>query len=105
MPDRAVDTFAPVLSVWRPREEKPVFLLRWLVTEWCNYRCGYCPQSHDRFARRGHFTAHAFDNFPLRRWLAAFERHFAERRLSLVMTGGEPMVDGQNMRGAFVNSD
>lgn len=73
-------------------------LLRWFITEWCNYRCPYCPQTHDRRAPKGEGkTAHAFDNFPLAHWQEAFDRHFAETRLSLVITGGEPMVDRKNM--------
>jgi hypothetical protein len=42
-------------------------------------------------------TAHAFDNFPLQLWQEAFDRHFAGFRLSLVITGGEPMVDRENV--------
>ncbi|MDR3408171.1 MAG: radical SAM protein [Methylovirgula sp.] len=88
------------LSAWGPdaRHQRPAVLLRWLVTEWCNYRCPYCPQTHDRRAEKGDgLTAHAFDNFPLETWLEAFDRHFKDYRLSLVITGGEPMVDRKNM--------
>ncbi len=53
----------------------------------------YCRQNH---ARRqpidGHWT-HCFDNWPVDQWLRAFPRHFQTRRLSLVITGGEPLVD------------
>jgi organic radical activating enzyme len=42
-------------------------------------------------------TAHAFDNFPLDQWLQAFRRHFANHRLSLVISGGEPLLDKKNM--------
>lgn len=91
------DAFSQVLSVWRPTSEMPVFILRWHMTEWCNYDCPYCPQSHARFGRYGKHTAHAFDNYPLETWLKAFSQHFQERRLSLVITGGEPMIDRENM--------
>ena len=92
-----LDSFNRVLSVWRPAGEKPIFILRWLVTEWCNYRCPYCPQSHGRFVFKDEYTAHAFDNHSLGKWVDAFSRHFNERRLSLVITGGEPMLDRKNM--------
>lgn len=89
--------FDQVLSIWRPEGEIPIFMLRWKLTEWCNYKCPYCPQTHDRFARIGKYAAHAFDNYPLAKWVNAFSYHFQERRLSLVITGGEPMLDRENM--------
>lgn len=86
------------MEVWRPDDGMPVVLLRWLLTNWCNYRCPYCPQTHERRAPKGDgMTAHAFDNFPLQQWQEAFDRHFAGYRLSLVITGGEPMVDRKNV--------
>jgi hypothetical protein len=91
------ESFNPILSVWRPSGDMSVFILRWLITEWCNNSCPYCSQSHDRFARKGKHTAHAFDNYPLENWLKAFAQHFKTRRLSLVITGGEPMIDKKNM--------
>jgi organic radical activating enzyme len=92
------ELFRPVLNKWRPANEPPVILLRWFMTEWCNYKCPYCSQTHDRDAPKGRgLTAHAFDNFPIERWLASFERHFADKRLSLVITGGEPFVDRHSM--------
>jgi hypothetical protein len=92
------ELFAPVLAAWRPAAGTPTVLLRWLVSEWCNYRCPYCTQTHDRHAPKGgRFTAHAFDNFPLDTWLAAFDRHFAGRGLSMVITGGEPFADRKAM--------
>ena len=91
--------FVPTtMETWRPAGGKPAVLVRWMMTEWCNYSCSYCPQTHGRWAEKGDgLTAHAFDNFPLDQWLEAFERHFASYRLSLVITGGEPMVDRKNM--------
>jgi hypothetical protein len=86
------------MDVWRPKDGMPVVLLSWVVTNWCNYRCPYCPQTHDRRAAKGDgMTAHAFDNFPLQQWQEALDRHFAGYRLSLVISGGEPMVDRKNV--------
>jgi organic radical activating enzyme len=89
--------FSSVLNVWQPEKEARVVLLRWLVTTWCSYSCPYCNQTHDRYAPKGKYTAHAFDNFSLPEWIEAFMRHFSKKRLSLVMTGGEPMLDRKNM--------
>lgn len=89
-----------VQDIWLPQGGQRVALVRWFVTEWCNYRCPYCPQTHDRRAAKGDgMTAHAFDNFPLEQWQDAFDRHFDNQRLSLVITGGEPMTDRRNMGG------
>lgn len=85
---------SPVLATWLPATGRRPLIVRWMLTEWCNYSCSYCPQTHDRFAPKGRFTAHAFDNFPLERWIDAFDRHFAANHLlSLVITGGEPLLD------------
>lgn len=90
--------FEPVLRVWRPENEPPVIALRWLMTEWCNYSCPYCEQTHERNAPKGWgMTAHAFDNHPVDKWLDAFGRHFGGKRLSMVITGGEPFVDRKAM--------
>lgn len=98
-PENRAPAVAPTtMDVWRPKDAMPVVALRWMVTNWCNYRCPYCPQTHDRRAQKGDgMTAHAFDNFPLQQWLEAFDRHFARYRLSMVITGGEPMVDRKNV--------
>ena len=85
------------LKVWCPDEGPTPLIVRWFMTEWCNYACTYCPQTHDRRAPKGRFTAHAFDNHPLERWIEAFDRHFSAHKVSLVITGGEPMIDARNM--------
>lgn len=86
-----------MLATWCPAEGPQPLIVRWMMTEWCNYSCPYCPQTHDRFAQKGEYTAHAFDNYPLERWLDAFDRHFGSHRLSLVITGGEPLLDVRNV--------
>ena len=90
--------FADVLKVWRPADGPPAVLLRWFMSEWCNYDCPYCSQTHSRNAAKGRgLTAHAFDNFPRERWQEAFSRHFDNSRVALLMTGGEPFVDRKSM--------
>lgn len=75
--DEDAKSFAEVLNVWKPRDAPNATLVRWHITEWCNYHCLYCPQTHGRYAPKGNgATAHAFDNFPLEQWLQAFRRHF-----------------------------
>jgi hypothetical protein len=94
--DRAA--FDPVLRVWKPGDAPDVVILRWFMTEWCNYTCPYCSQTHARDAGKGHgLTAHAFDNFSVESWQQAFERHFGDTRLAVLMTGGEPFVDRKSM--------
>lgn len=96
--DEDAKSFAEVLNVWKPRDAPNTTLVRWHITEWCNYHCPYCPQTHGRYAPKGNgATAHAFDNFPLEQWLQAFRRHFTDQRLSLVISGGEPLIDRKNM--------
>jgi len=85
------------IQVWCPKSGSAPLLVRWFVTEWCNFACTYCPQTHVRRAPKGKYTAHAFDNNPLERWIEAFDRHFSDHRVSLVITGGEPMIDARNM--------
>lgn len=86
--------FAPVLAAWHSPLNEPVTMIRWLMTEWCNYACPYCPQDHTRFRDlKNGATSHAFDNFPVERWMEAFDSHFSKRRFSITITGGEPMLD------------
>jgi organic radical activating enzyme len=91
-------TFEAELDAYRPKLGLSTTLLRWTMTEWCNFNCAYCYQVHARRAPvAGGFTNHCFDNFPVERWMKQFEHHFAKERLSLVITGGEPMLDARNM--------
>lgn len=90
--------FKPVLDIWKPENDMPVTIVRWLVSEWCNYKCPYCPQTHSRYEPKGDcYTAHAFDNHPVEKWQDAFLHHFSDQRLSLVITGGEPLIDKKSM--------
>jgi MoaA/NifB/PqqE/SkfB family radical SAM enzyme len=90
--------FQPELDVWRPPDALPGVMLRWFMTEWCNYDCPYCTQTHRRDAPKGRGkTAHAFDNFPIEAWQDAIVRHFGTTRLAVLITGGEPFVDRKAM--------
>lgn len=92
------ESFSEVLKIWKPPGELPVILLRWFITEWCNYKCPYCSQTHGRFeSKGGYFKAHSFDNFPIEQWLEAFRHHVNNIRISMVITGGEPLIDKKNM--------
>lgn len=71
--------------------------LRWMQTQWCNYRCWYCRQDHTRKQMYRGAAGHWIDNAPLLAWVDAFDQHFAGRKLSLSITGGEPMLDKKNM--------
>jgi len=93
-----LESFSEVYKVWKPPGGPNVILLRWYMTEWCNYKCPYCSQTHGRFEPKGdNLKAHSFDNFPIDRWLEAFRLHFKNVKLSLVITGGEPLIDKKNM--------
>ena len=86
-----------VEETWQSTFGPTPILLRWSMTQWCNYSCIYCTQKHDRYAEWGKYTAHAFDNYPVEDWGNAFDRHFSNHKLSMVITGGEPLIDYRNM--------
>jgi len=73
-------------------------LLRWMLTQWCNYKCRYCRQDHRRDQEfngaRGHFT----DNAPVERWLGALDKHFSPYAVTVTLTGGETMIDKRAMQ-------
>ena len=73
------------LDVWRD-----AVLLRWRVSYWCNYDCSYCNQDHRR-------RAHAFDKHPPDVWIKALKDNFGRLTLALIITGGKPMLDLDNM--------
>lgn len=90
--------FANLLAIWKPRWRPHAVIIRWRITEWCNYACSFCNQEHGRYADRGNgFTSHSFDNFPVEKWQEAFARHFGQQRLSITLSGGEPMLDRKAM--------
>lgn len=85
-------------------------LLHWQMTMWCNYACKYCRQDHSRHStlerwpwmdndvgNRPPAKAHWADNAPPELWLRALESCFKDRRMHILMTGGEPLLDRLNM--------
>lgn len=96
-PNKDKPSLREVTKVWKPEDKSPIVLLRWMMTFWCNYKCSYCIQPHNRFLKTGEYSVHAFDNYPVDKWIEAFKYHFKETRLSLVITGGEPMLDKKKL--------
>lgn len=86
-------------------------LLHWQLSMWCNYACKYCRQDHARHSvlerwpwmdndtgDRPPGKAHWADNAPPERWLEALESCFGRRKMHIVLTGGEPLLDRPNMQ-------
>lgn len=71
-------------------------LVRWMATQWCNYKCSYCQQDHGRKRYYKGSPAHWADNRPWQDWLAAFTKHFTNY-VTMHMTGGEPLLDRKNV--------
>ena len=90
--------FKDLETIWRPSNSKPKIVLRWFMTEWCNYKCPYCPQEHSRNRFRGSFRIHSFDNYKPAEWCRAIERNLIDKAVAITITGGEPMLDIKNMR-------
>ena len=90
--------FQKLFEIWKPADRPHAIMIRWRITEWCNYACRYCSQEHGRSVDRGNgFTSHAFDNFSVEHWQSAFTRHFGANRLSITISGGEPFLDRKSM--------
>lgn len=73
-------------------------LVHWLSTQWCNYSCWYCRQDHARKQTYKGSPGHWADCRPVADWAAAFDRHFWGDQLTLVVTGGEFLLDVKNAR-------
>jgi hypothetical protein len=82
-------------------------IVHWMCTLWCNYRCSYCRQPHERRQQwvntktpndtradvYSGMAAHWADNATVEEWARAFHRCFSRWDTSFAITGGEPMLD------------
>ena len=84
--------FTIPLASWKPAGGSPVVAMRWMMTHLCPYSCSYCLVNRDILEKKSKGN-HAFHNYSVAEWLSAFRRHFVLDRLSLTITGGEPMAD------------
>jgi organic radical activating enzyme len=91
------ESFKDLNTVWSPNGDKSRIFLKWFNTEWCNYNCTYCFQNHSRNRRNGSRSAHSFDNYSPVRWVDAIDRAFKMKEMAISITGGEPMLDMENM--------
>lgn len=72
--------------------------INWHVSSWCNYSCSYCPVLVFRKrAANGARQAHSFDYYPAESWVEKL-RALPHPRMLLKLTGGEPMLDRENVR-------
>jgi organic radical activating enzyme len=92
-----IDSFKDLNSIWFPCEDKPRIILKWFMTNWCNYNCAYCFQDHSRNRRRSSPSIHAFDNYSPVKWIEAIDKAFQTKEMTVTITGGEPMLDMENI--------
>jgi len=110
------------MSEWIKNE---TIYIHWLISTYCNYKCPYCSQSHQKnrkyygykylakkfinnpFKWLTHISymkknsAHAFDNYSSEVWTQSFEK-MRHQSISLTITGGEPFFDAQNFKPLLV---
>ena len=71
--------------------------VNWYMTQWCNYSCQYCPVLvYHKRTKSGQPQPHAFDYYPVEKWLEAFDTLEASK-IHTHLTGGEPFLDRQNL--------
>ena len=90
-------SFKDLDATWRPNGQNPGVMLRWFMTEWCNYGCPYCRQDHRRRRSQRSLRVHSFDNCAAEEWIEAIDRNFMDKRVAITITGGEPMLDAKSM--------
>jgi organic radical activating enzyme len=80
-----------------PQHLHKTIRIGWHSTDWCNYRCEYCPAPvfHQR-SKSGRKQDHAFDHHSPAEWLEAF-RLFQYDDIYLTIGGGEPFLDRRNL--------
>ena len=92
IPNRALSTSGTPL----PQHLHNQVRLNWYLTQWCNYSCAYCPVLvFHKKSSEGPAQPHAFDYYPVERWVELFDR-FNHQSLHLHMTGGEVFLDRKN---------
>jgi hypothetical protein len=64
-------------------------ILRWHLTDRCNYLCPYCSQNHKGLS--------AFDIHKPHEWVEAIADNFNKSKIAVTISGGEPMIDSKNM--------
>lgn len=91
---------------FRIGSEKPVLMIKFLISAWCNFHCKYCNYSNVSRKREDNFYkgwrrfflkrnhVNAFDNYSLEEWVRAFERMRGD--FVLEISGGEPFLDLNN---------
>src|SRR5262245_11456126 len=67
-------------------------LVRWMCTQWCNYSCWYCRQDHCRKQEYRGGAGHWEDAGDVSECCLGFYNSISNSLLSLVITGGEPML-------------
>lgn len=75
-------------DVWNYQQKIKNLLIYWNMTQWCNYKCSYCLQQHDK-------TKHAFNKYSPEIWLKKFNE-LQNPKLAFCITGGEPFLDKNN---------
>lgn len=108
-------------DAWGFNSKNRNLMIRWFVTTLCNYNCAYCLQNHSRYPKavnlelhqtilkywfsktinifqKPHNFPHAFDNYSYKKWLKGFERLDKNKKVALIITGGEPFLDKKNFK-------
>jgi len=80
-----------------PEHLRDELRVNWYMTQWCNYSCDYCPVLvYHKKNRSGPPQPHAFDYYPVERWLELFDT-LKSSKVHVHITGGEPFLDRQNL--------
>ena len=94
LPGRPLPAPAPAL----PEHLRDELRVNWYITQWCNYSCDYCPVLvYHKKSKSDPPQPHAFDHYPVERWLELFDTLEASK-VHVHITGGEPFLDRQNLR-------
>ena len=79
-------------KIIRIHQEQPVLFVYWHLTDFCNYKCNYCPA----FLNAGWYANGHKPGFPTDEEISIFIDRLANmlegRKLMLILSGGEPTV-------------